>query len=165
MIEDPASPAVWCPHVTVATVVADGERFLMVEEEIRGELRYNQPAGHLEPDESLVQAALRETLEETGWDVELQHLIGVHQWWSPTHGEHIVRFSFAARALRHHPEQPLDAGIRRALWLSRADIAALGEHLRSPLVLLSIDDWLAGQRLPLSALRSLLPAPTARAMP
>lgn len=163
MIEDRASAAVWCPHVTVAAVVADGDRFLMVEEEIRGELRYNQPAGHLEPDESLVQAAMRETLEETGWDVEPQHLIGVHQWWSPTHGEHIVRFGFAARAVRHHPDHPLDAGIRRALWLSRADIAALDGRLRSPLVLLSIDDWLAGQRLPLTALRSLLPAPAARA--
>lgn len=165
MTEDQASDTVWCPHVTVATVVADGDRFLMVEEEIRGELRYNQPAGHLEPDESLVQAAVRETLEETGWDVELQHLIGVHQWWSPTHGEHIVRFGFAARAVRHHPGRPLDAGIRRALWLSRADIAALDGRLRSPLVLLSIDDWLAGQRLPLSALCSLLPAPAARAAP
>jgi 8-oxo-dGTP pyrophosphatase MutT (NUDIX family) len=164
MTEDRAG-AVWCPHVTVATVVAAGGRFLMVEEEIRGELRYNQPAGHLEPDESLVQAAVRETLEETGWDVELEHLIGVHQWWSPTHGEHIVRFGFAARALRHHPQRPLDTGIRKALWMSRADIAALGDRLRSPLVLLSIDDWLAGQRLPLSALRSLLPAAAAGAAP
>jgi ADP-ribose pyrophosphatase YjhB (NUDIX family) len=157
MIEDTQRSAPWCPHVTVATVVADGDRFLMVEEDIRGELRYNQPAGHLEPDESLAAAAVRETLEETGWDIELEHLIGVHQWWSPTHGEHIVRFGFAGRALRHHPERALDAGVRRALWLPRAEIAALSERLRSPLVLHSIDDWLAGQRLPLSTLRDLLP--------
>ena len=80
-----ASPStVWCPHVTVASVIADREgRFLMVEESVAGRIRFNQPAGPLEPDEALVDAAVRETLEETGWDIELRHLIGVHQWFSP----------------------------------------------------------------------------------
>lgn len=157
MNEERASKAIWCPHVTVASVIADGERFLMVEERIRGELRYNQPAGHLEPGESLVAAAVRETLEETGWDVEPRHFIGVQQWWSPLHDDHIVRFSFAARAVGHRPEYPLDSGIERAVWMRRDEIAALGERLRGPLVLRSIDDWLAGQRLPLSTLQCLLP--------
>ncbi|MHA6203365.1 NUDIX hydrolase [Dyella soli] len=147
---------VWCPHVTVACVVADGDRFLMVEEEVNGRLVYNQPAGHLDDKESLISAAVRETLEETGWTVELQHLIGIHQWRSTEHGDGVVRFSFAARPLSHAPERPLDEGIRRALWLSRDDIVALGDRLRSPLVLMSIDAWLAGQRFPLSAIRSLL---------
>ena len=70
-----------------------------------------------------------------------------------------MRFSFAARALGHDPRRLLDTGIRQALWLTRADIAALGERLRSPLVLLSIDAWLAGQRLPLGSLSSLLGTP------
>lgn len=143
---------VWRPHVTVACVVAAGDRYLMVEEEVNGRLAYNQPAGHLDEGESLAEAAMRETLEETGWTVELQHLIGVHQWRSTEHGDAVVRFSFAARAISHAPDRPLDTDIRRALWLTRAEIAALGERLRSPMVLLSIDAWLAGQRLPLETL-------------
>ncbi len=139
----------------MACVVADGERYLMVEEEVSGRLVYNQPAGHLEDGESLAAAAARETLEETGWTVALQHLIGVQQWRSTEHGEAVVRFSFAAKATGHDPSRPLDSGIRRALWLSRAEIAALGDRLRSPLVLLSIDAWLAGQRLPLVSLSYL----------
>ena len=150
---DSVSPAeVWRPHVTVACVVADGDRYLMVEEEVKGRLAYNQPAGHLDEGESLADAARRETLEETGWTVELQHLIGVHQWRSTEHGDAVVRFSFAARALSHDPDRLLDTDIRRALWLTRAEIAALGDRLRSPMVLLSIDTWLAGQRLPLDTL-------------
>lgn len=152
---DSTTPAeIWRPHVTVACVVADGERYLMVEEEVNGRLAYNQPAGHLDDGESLAAAALRETLEETGWTVELRHLIGVHQWRSTEHGD-VVRFSFAARALGHDPGRPLDADIRRALWLTRAEIAALGERLRSPMVLQSIDLWLGGQRLPLDTLSYL----------
>jgi 8-oxo-dGTP pyrophosphatase MutT (NUDIX family) len=150
------SQTVWCPHVTVACVVADGDRYLMVEEEVNGRLAYNQPAGHLDDKESLISAAVRETLEETGWTVELEHLIGVHQWRSTEHGDGVVRFSFAARALGHDPHRPLDKGIARALWLTRDEIAALGERLRSPLVLMSIDAWLAGQRYPLGMLHSLL---------
>jgi 8-oxo-dGTP pyrophosphatase MutT (NUDIX family) len=158
MSTTPTPNRIWCPHVTVAAVVADGDRYLMVEERIRGELRYNQPAGHLEPDESLLQAAVRETLEETAWSVEPTSLIGVHQWFSPHHGDHVIRFSFAARALRHDPGRSLDDGIERALWLTRPEIAALGEQLRSPLVLRSIDAWLGGRRLPLDCLDALLPA-------
>lgn len=147
---------VWRPHVTVACVVADGERYLMVEEEVDGRLVYNQPAGHLDEGESLQDAARRETLEETAWTVELQHLVGVHLWRSTEHGDEVLRFSFAARPLAHDAQRPLDPDIRRALWLTRAEIAALGDRLRSPMVLSSIDAWLAGRRLPLDALDSLL---------
>ena len=152
-----SSTKVWCPRVTVACVVADGGRYLMVEEEVGGRLAYNQPAGHLDDGESLATAAVRETLEETGWTVELDSLVGVHQWRSTEHGQSVLRFSFAARPVRHDPARPLDEGIRRALWLTRAEVVALGDRLRSPLVLQSIDAWLGGQRLPLSALGSLLP--------
>lgn len=147
--------AIWRPHVTVACVIAQGERYLMVEEEVAGRIVYNQPAGHLDDGESLLQAAVRETLEETGWTVQPEHFIGVHQWRSTEHGDAVLRFSFAARALSHDPQQRLDDGIRRAFWLSRAEIAALGDRLRSPLILLSIDAWLAGSRLPLDVLHYL----------
>jgi len=149
-----ADDDVWRPHVTVATVVPDGARFLLVEENVRGRIVLNQPAGHLDPDETLHAAAVRETLEETGWEVSLTCLLGVQQWNSPS-GRQFVRFTFAAKPLRHHPARELDHGILRALWLGRDEVARAGERLRSPMVLASIDDWLAGRRLPLDAIRSL----------
>ncbi|HEX5354027.1 MAG TPA: NUDIX hydrolase [Rhodanobacteraceae bacterium] len=154
----PEPGAIWCPHVTVACVVADGNRFLMVEEAVRGDLRFNQPAGHLEDDETLAEAACRETLEETGWEITLDHFIGVQQWHSPVHDHHIVRFAFSGRPVRHHHERDLDKGVTRALWMSYVEITAESARLRSPLVLTTLDDWLAGQRLPLATLRSLLRA-------
>ena len=143
---------VWRPHVTVATIVPDGGRFLLVEEDIRGQMLINQPAGHLEPGESLVAAACRETLEETGWEVRPDHLVAVQQWVHPRYGRHFVRFTFAATALAHHADRRLDDGICEVLWLKRDEIAAASARLRSPLILSSIDAWLGGQRLPLTAL-------------
>lgn len=150
-------PRVWCPRVTVATVVPRDGRFLLVEETVHGRTVINQPAGHLEPDESLHSAAVRETLEETGWHVELDCLVGIQQWASSASGSQFVRFTFAARPLRHDPSLPLDSGILRALWLSREEIAAAGQRLRSPLILTSIDDWLDGRRLPLDTISRLAP--------
>lgn len=150
-----AEQSIWRPHVTVATVIERDGRFLLVEETVRGRLVLNQPAGHLDPDESLQAAAVRETLEETGWDIELDSLLGIQQWTSGVSGDQFVRFTFAGAAIRHHPQRRLDAGIVRALWLGRDEIQAAGERLRSPMVLGSVDDWLAGKRLPLDAIRHL----------
>ncbi|MFZ2236218.1 MAG: NUDIX hydrolase [Dokdonella sp.] len=146
---------IWCPHVTVATVVPREGRFLLVEETVRGQLVLNQPAGHLDPDETLQDAAVRETLEETGWDVALTGLLAVQQWTSVSSGDQFIRFTFAAQPLFHHPERTLDDGIVRALWLSRDEITASKERLRSPMVLASVDDFLGGVRLPLDAIRWL----------
>ncbi|SFN46453.1 NUDIX domain-containing protein [Dokdonella immobilis] len=153
-------PQVWCPRVTVATVVPHEGRYLLVEEIVHGRTVINQPAGHLEPDESLQDAARRETLEETGWEVELECLVGVQQWTSSHSGSQFVRFTFAAIPVRHHPERALDSGILRALWLDRDEIVAARERLRSPLILNSIDDWLGGRRLPLDSIRRLAPGTT-----
>ena len=141
---------IWRPDVTVACIVPQQGKFLLVEENVRGELVLNQPAGHLEPDESLAQAALRETLEETGWSVELTHLVGIYQW---ANGDgHFLRFTFAAEPVRHDPGRPLDEGIVRALWMTREEIAAASTRLRSPMVLRGVDDFVAGKRQPLDGL-------------
>ncbi len=144
----------WQPDVTVATVVTDGGRLLCVEERSDGRLVLNQPAGHLEPGERLQQAALRETLEETGWEVRLTAFIGAYQWQAPatadgSGGTHYLRFAFAAEPVRHHPARPLDAGIVRALWMAPADLAAASARHRSPLVWRVAADFLGGRRHPL----------------
>src|SRR5947209_3490394 len=138
------SEVVWRPDVTVATIVPRDGRFLVVEERIRGELVVNQPAGHLEPNESFAEGARRETLEETGWTVELTELIGIYQW-TRADGWQVLRVTFAAQPVSHDAFRSLDSGIERALWLTRAEIAA--SKLRSPLVLRNIDDWKSGRRL------------------
>lgn len=142
----------WQPDVTVATVVVRDGRLLVVEEQVRGERVINQPAGHLEPDETLLEAARRETLEETGWDVTLTAFIGAYQWKAPADGRHFLRMAFAAEPLLHHPDRPLDEGILQALWLTPAELAAESARHRSPLVWQVVEDFLAGRRFPLQAL-------------
>ncbi|HEY0332208.1 MAG TPA: NUDIX hydrolase [Stenotrophomonas sp.] len=137
------------PHVTVATVVARNGRLLVVEERIDGALVINQPAGHLEPGESLQDAAVRETREETGWDVRLTAFIGCYQW-QAGNGEHYLRFAFAAEPVSHDPAQPLDTGIERAVWMSAGELQADRARLRSPLVWQVVADFLAGRRFPLT---------------
>lgn len=145
----------WQPDVTVATVVVDGGRLLCVEERAGGRLVINQPAGHLEPDESLMEAALRETREETGWDVRLTAFIGAYQWKAPETGRHYLRFAFAAEPLRHDPKRTLDEGIERALWLAPSELRAESPRHRSPLVWQVVADHLAGRRHPLSLVQHL----------
>ncbi len=162
MNDDISFDAIWRPDVTVATIVPRDGRFLLVEETVRDELVLNQPAGHLEPGESLLEAAVRETLEETGWTVELTALIGAYQWSTPNGKQQFLRFTFAATALSHDPARKLDAGIERTLWLARDEIATQRERLRSPMVLGNVDDWIDGVRFPLQAVRSLLGTEAAR---
>ena len=150
----------WQPDVTVATVVVQDGRLLMVEETTGGRLVLNQPAGHLEPDESLLDAALRETLEETGWTVRLTAFVGAYQWTAPapadgTPPRHYLRFAFAAEPLAHDPSRPLDEGIVQALWMTPAELSQARDRHRSPLVWQVVADALAGRRQPLSVLQQL----------
>lgn len=143
----------WHPHNTVATLIERDNRFLMVEEIIDGRLVYNQPAGHLEEGETLAQAALRETLEETAWQVELISLLGIYQNTSPETGICYIRTCYIAQARQQLTDSPLDTGIVRALWMSKAEIEAKKDQLRSPMVLTVINDYLAGQHFPLHAIK------------
>ena len=144
----------WHPDVTVATVVALQGRLLLVEERIDGQLVLNQPAGHLEPGESLLQAAVRETREETGWDVELTAFIGAYQWRAETN-RHYLRFAFAAEPVRELPDARLDEGIVRALWLTPEALRGMASRHRSPLVWRAVADYLGGSRHPLDLVRHL----------
>ncbi len=141
------------PHVTVATVVERDGRFLLVEELADGRAVFNQPAGHLEANESLLQAALRETLEETGWEVELTGVTGIYLYTAPSNGVTYQRVCFAARPLRHHPELALDEGIIGPQWLTREEMLAAADRWRSPLLLRCVDDYLAGSHAPLELIR------------
>ena len=147
---------IWQPDVTVATVVVRDGRLLLVEEYAGGDaLVLNQPAGHLEPDESLLDAALRETREETGWDVELTAFIGTYQWKAPENGRHYLRLAFAATPLRHDESVTLDDGIERAVWLTPEELQAEQARHRSPLVWKVVADFLGGRRHPLSLLNHI----------
>ena len=150
----------WQPDVTVATVVVRDGRLLCVEERANGRLVINQPAGHLEPDESLLEAAVRETREETGWNVRITHLVGAYQWKAQvmpdgSGGRHYLRFAFAAEPVDEIPGAALDEGIVRALWMTPEELQAEAARHRSPLVWRTAADFLGGCRHPLSLVAQL----------
>lgn len=140
------------PHITVATIVEQDGRFLFVrEDDGSGRLVINQPAGHVEAGETLIQAAFRETLEETAWQVEATALLGTYIFQPRIRGGIYYRFCFIARPLQHDAAQRLDRGIVEALWLTPEELAERRNEHRSPLVARCLDDYLTGQRLPLSS--------------
>lgn len=152
----PSAPgAIWRPDVTVATVVEREGHFLFVEERVRGELVLNQPAGHLEDRETLIEAAVRETREETAWRFHPEALVGTYLWRNPLNGRSFLRFAFCGTVDDHHPQQALDTGIARPLWLSPAELEAQPARLRSPLVMRCIEDFLQGRRQPLDSVSAL----------
>ena len=131
----------------------------MVEENTPTGIRYNQPAGHLDPGETLIEAVVRETLEETAHDFTPTELLGTYmlRYDSPA-GEHVrtfVRFAFVGEIGQKH-NRPLDTDIIRTVWMTRDEIVACRDRHRSPLILQCVDDYLAGQRAPLSLLTSLV---------
>ncbi|HZR01689.1 MAG TPA: NUDIX hydrolase [Burkholderiales bacterium] len=142
-------------HVTVAAVVEHNGKFLLVEEETEGGLRFNQPAGHLEAGESLLGAVARETLEETAYEFAPRHVIGVYRWQRPDSQITYVRFAFCGEVDGPRPEQALDTGIVRVCWLSLTEVRANTQRLRSPLVLRCIEDYLAGRRYPLELIHEI----------
>lgn len=139
----------WLAHSSVATIVEKDGLFLMVEESDNGRTVFNQPAGHLEAGETLFAAAIRETLEETAWQVELQYLLGLYHYPAPN-GVTYIRHSFVAKALKHFPKQALDDDIIAAHWLSADTILSADFPARSPIVQLTLRDYLSGTRYPLS---------------
>ena len=145
----------WKPNVTVAAVIEEDGRFMLVEEHTSDGLMLNSPAGHLDPGESPLQAVVREALEETGRVFEPSHLVGVYLSRARRGGEDItyLRFAFGGSVEGFEPERRLDDGIVRAVWLSLDELRATRERHRSPLILQCCEDYLAGRRFPLDLLR------------
>ena len=143
---------VWMPHVTVAAVLEKDGRFLLVEEETDDGVRFNQPAGHLEAGESLVEAVVRETLEETACHFVPESLVGIYRRAHPTRDLTYLRFAFGGRLAGLEAGRALDSGILATHWLSLDEIFARQDQLRSPLVLRCCEDWLAGKRFSLDVL-------------
>ena len=146
---------VWKPHATVAAVIEKDGKFLLVEEVIQGDHVYNQPAGHLDPDESLLDAVIRETREESAWLFTPEAVTGIYLWKHPDNGETYLRVAFCGRCSDHDPDQALDTGIVQALWKSRDELVQRPEQLRSPIVINFIDDYLDGKRYPLEILNDI----------
>lgn len=144
---------VWKPNVTVAAVIEHDGRFLMVEEQTPEGLGFNQPAGHLEEGESLLEACVREVLEETAWHFVPEYLVGIYQWTRPQGDLTYLRFAFGGRLGGEEPGRTLDEGIVRALWMTRDELLAVRARHRSPLILDCVDDWMAGARHPLALIR------------
>jgi ADP-ribose pyrophosphatase YjhB (NUDIX family) len=146
----------WKPSVTVAAIIERDGRYLLIEEHTQEGLRLNNPAGHLDPGESLVDGCIREALEETTYAFEPKALVGVYlsRFQRPAKAEDItyVRFAFCGTVGAADPTLQLDTGIVRTLWMTPDEIRASVDRHRSPLVLRCIEDHLAGQRFGLETL-------------
>jgi len=138
------------PHLVVAVVAAREGKLLFVEEEAGGQRVLNQPAGHVEAGETLLQAAVREAREETGWEVKPEAVVGLYRWTAPD-GTPFLRVAFAAQALAHDAGRALDPDILATHWLAPSQLA--GRAVRSPLVQATVEDWCAGVRLPLACVK------------
>ena len=143
---------IWKPHATVAAIIERDGKFLMVEEQIGTKRVFNQPAGHLEPDESLIEASIRETREETAWGFRPEFVTGIYRWPQPDTARTFLRVAFCGSCHDYREDQALDDGIIKAIWMSRDELAAQPEKLRSIMVLQCIDDYLSGKRFSLDLL-------------
>ena len=146
---------IWKPHVTVAAIAEKDDKFLIVEEMVDGRLVYNQPAGHLDAGESLIEAVIRETYEESAWIFQPEALVGIQLWRHPIHSESYLRFSFCGSCCDHNEDQVLDDGVEQAVWLSRDELMDNNHKLRSPMVLRTIDDYLEGRRYSMDILEHI----------
>ena len=140
---------IWRPNVTVAAIIEREGKFLLVEENTVVGLRLNQPAGHWERGETLMEAVVREALEETAHHVEPEALLGIYTTHNPASDTTYLRFAYICRITGHDSGRALDKGIERTVWLSPDEIDASLVGHRSPLVWRCVQDYLAGKRYPL----------------
>ncbi len=141
--------------MTVAAMIENEGRFLLVQQNVSGQSVFNPPAGHLEDNETLVEAVIRETLEETAWHFQPESVTGIYRWRHPEKQKTFMRVTFAGKGLYHNPEYQLDSCIERTVWLTQDEIRSKGKLLRSPMVLRSIEDYLSGVSYPLTLLTDI----------
>lgn len=146
----------WNPHVTVAAVIEKDGHFLFVEEKASGNIVINQPAGHWEEHETLVEAVVREVHEETAWRFQPKHVTGIYHWVNPANQHTFLRFCFCGQLLDHDDDAALDPDILRTLWLSYDDMVNNMARHRSPLVQTCIDDYLTGHRYNIDLLQHII---------
>ncbi len=144
----------WKPSVTVAAVVEHNGRFLFVEEEADGLVVINQPAGHLDPNESLLHAVSREVLEETRYRFTPKALVGIYLWPHETKDITYLRIAFTGEITGEDTGRELDVGILRPLWLTLEELQQQAKRHRSVMVARCVDDYCAGKRFPLELLAS-----------
>lgn len=147
---------VWKPHLTVAAVIEKEGKFLLVEEQTSNGLAFNQPAGHLEPGEEITAAVKREVNEETAWQFAPEYIIAIQLWRKHPDFPSFIRVCFAGKVHSYNENQTLDNGIITTHWLTHEEITAKKSQLRSSLVLTSVNEYLRGERYPLSLLKSYL---------
>lgn len=147
--------SIWTPHLTVAAVIEREGRFLMVEEYSEGRRVLNQPAGHVEEHESVAEAVVRETFEETGRHFSPDAITGIYRWRSPLNQATYLRICYSGGCSQRNHDFALDPDIINTHWLSYAELVERTAELRSPLVLRCIDDYLAGNSLPLDLINEL----------
>ena len=143
---------IWKPNVTVAAVIFRDGKYLLVEEETDAGLRFNQPAGHLECGEDLLDAVVREALEETSYHFKPTALIGIYNWRNRDKDVTYLRFAFTGDLHGWEADRKLDDGIVAARWLTVDEVRACVDRHRSPLILQCIEDHAAGKRYPLDLL-------------
>ena len=143
-------------HLTVATIVVRQDQYLMVKEIDSGKLVINQPAGHVEPGEDIIDAAIRETYEETGWHVDINGFIGIYSSTSPATGITYYRLAFTAKPLSLDEQAVIDADIQEVVWLTAEKIRQNNNQLRSELVVDCLDDYEQGKIFPLDIFRKRL---------
>ncbi len=145
----------WTPHVTVASILKQNDKYLFVQERKDKRLVLNQPAGHWEQGETLIEAAIRETLEETCWHFEPQAITGIYQWHHQRRDETFLRFCFSGTMLDHDSTRTLDSDIESIIWLTEDELSAQQDLHRSPLVQRCMDDYLSGIQHDLRIISSL----------
>jgi len=145
----------WMPHATVAAIVEENGKFLLVEEVTDRGNRFNQPAGHLEDNETLTEAVIRETLEETAYTFKPTSLLGIYHWKHEHNNSTYLRFAYIGKVSNHQPQLALDEGIIRTVWMTAQEIRDNAMLMRSPQVLTCIEDYLSGKQFSLSVLTHL----------